>query len=163
MGTVWTETPEQKRQRLADEVMGVRPAATSSTARSADEEKAERVRERERMEAERRIREYNERSGRGTGSLMERHAEQRSGRKGGVMSGPALGGSVVGTTEVSGLTARQEGKGGGEQEEEDDPSARAFDKEKDMKIGGGVGFVARREMVRQAKGMGGRFSGGSYL
>lgn len=29
--TLWTETPDQKRQRLADEVMGVRKPATEDT------------------------------------------------------------------------------------------------------------------------------------
>lgn len=51
---LWTETPEQKRKRLEDEVMGVkRPAQLGG------EEKQEEWREKENKETARRIREYN--------------------------------------------------------------------------------------------------------
>ncbi|PHH67003.1 hypothetical protein CDD81_4398 [Ophiocordyceps australis] len=48
-------------------------------------------------------------------------------------------------------------------DEEDDPSARAFDKEKDMKIGTKIGTAQRRELVSKSAGFGGRFQQGSYL
>lgn len=51
---LWTETPEQKRKRLEDEVMGVkRPAQLGG------EEKQDEWREKESKETARRIREYN--------------------------------------------------------------------------------------------------------
>lgn len=51
---LWTETPEQKRKRLEDEVMGVkRPAQLGG------EEKQDEWREKESQETARRIREYN--------------------------------------------------------------------------------------------------------
>jgi len=51
----------------------------------------------------------------------------------------------------------------GQHEEEDDPSARAFDREKD--IGGGlqVNATQRREMMRKAADFGSRFSSAKYL
>ena len=48
-------------------------------------------------------------------------------------------------------------------EKEDDPSKRAFDKEKD--IGGGmkIGHAKRKELLNKAADFGSRFSGGKYL
>ena len=46
---------------------------------------------------------------------------------------------------------------------EDDPSKRAFDREKD--IGGGmkIGHAKRKEMLNRAADFGSKFSGGGYL
>lgn len=52
--TVWTETPEQKRQRLEDEVMGVRKPA----ALGAEDKKTERALA-EAEETSRKINDYN--------------------------------------------------------------------------------------------------------
>ncbi len=118
--TLWTETPEQKRKRLEDEVMGVRrPAGLGA------EEKRDRGREEEGRETERRIREWNERN-RGT-SLYEEHKK---------------------------ATPR---------EKEDDPSKRAFDKEKDMGMGVKIGHAQKRELLNKAKDFGSRFEKGNYL
>ena len=57
---------------------------------------------------------------------------------------------------------KREGRGEGK-DKEDDPSARAFDREKDIAGGVKLGHKARRDMVERAKGMGDRFSKGSYL
>ena len=48
-------------------------------------------------------------------------------------------------------------------EKEDDPSKRAFDKEKD--IGGGmkIGHAKRKELLNKAADFSSRFSGGKYL
>ena len=48
-------------------------------------------------------------------------------------------------------------------EEEDDPSKRAFDREKDMALGGGLGSAKRKELVNKSANFGGRFQKGSYL
>ena len=117
---LWTETPEQKRQRLEDEVLGVRKPAQLGP-----EEKTDRWKEEEARETERRIREYNEKN-RCT-SLYSEH------------------------------------KKAGPKAKEDDPSARAFDKEKDVGLGMKVGHAQKREMLNRAKDFGSRFSGGSYL
>ncbi|PFH56868.1 hypothetical protein XA68_15838 [Ophiocordyceps unilateralis] len=47
--------------------------------------------------------------------------------------------------------------------EEDDPSKRAFDKDKDMALGGKIGTAKRRELVSKSANFGGRFQKGSYL
>lgn len=48
-------------------------------------------------------------------------------------------------------------------EEEDDPSKRAFDREKDMAVGGKIGSQQRRELVNKSANFGGRFQKGSFL
>ena len=46
---------------------------------------------------------------------------------------------------------------------EDDPSGRAFDREKDVGLGVKVGRREKREMVSKAKDFGARFERGRYL
>ncbi|KAJ5667548.1 hypothetical protein N7507_003412 [Penicillium longicatenatum] len=48
-------------------------------------------------------------------------------------------------------------------EVEDDPSARVFDREKDMGISSKISSAQRREMVNRASDYGSRFSKGSFL
>ena len=115
---LWTETPEQKRKRLEDEVMGVQ--------RSGGDQKNDNRREKAEAEAMgRRIREHNEKNR--NVSLYDQHTSK------------------------------------GPKEKEDDPSARAFDKEKD--IGGGVkiGHAKRKELLTKAADFGSRFSKGNFL
>ncbi|KAI9802176.1 MAG: hypothetical protein M1825_002896 [Sarcosagium campestre] len=117
---LWTETPEQKRRRLQDEVMGVTQPATQGPAERAD------LRNRESEQATaRRIQEYNERNR--NKSLYDEHKKTVP------------------------------------REKEDDPSKRAFDKEKD--IGGGmkIGHSKRKELVTKAAEFGQKFSGGKFL
>lgn len=54
-------------------------------------------------------------------------------------------------------------KTAGPKEKEDDPSRRAFDREKD--IGGGVkiGHAQKKELLTRAADFGSRFAGGKYL
>ncbi|POR32756.1 Uncharacterized protein TPAR_07055 [Tolypocladium paradoxum] len=54
-------------------------------------------------------------------------------------------------------------EGGVDKGEEDDPSQRAFDREKDMALGGKIGTAKRRELVTKSANFGGRFQKGSYL
>jgi hypothetical protein len=126
ISSIWTETPEEKRKRLADEVLGRKEVATSSTAAPASGKGRKDNGEQE--EIARRIAKYNE-SVRGK-SLLEQ---------------------------------RQEGLvGAGKVEEEDDPSKRAFDRERD--IGGkGVGLVQKRDMLKRAGDFGSRFERGKFL
>ena len=118
--SLWSETPEQKRQRLEDEIMGLKKPAQLGP-----EEKRDTRQEEEARETERRIREYNEKN-RG-GSLYSEH------------------------------------KKAGPKEKDDDPSARAFDREKDIGLGQKIGHAQKRELLNKAKDFGSRFSGGSYL
>ncbi len=125
ISAIWTETPEEKRQRLEDEVMGRKEMATSSDShghrdiqRSNDDGEEEAI--------ARRIRQYNEKQ-RGP-SLVEQH----------------------------------KGKSGGNGVE-DDPSKRAFDHEKDMAIGGSLGHMQKRELLKKAGDFGSRFERGKFL
>ena len=52
---------------------------------------------------------------------------------------------------------------GADKEEEDDPSKRAFDREKDMALGGKIGSAQRKVLLTKAADFGGRFSKGSFL
>lgn len=118
---MWSETPEQKRQRLQNQVLGI---ATPEQGDSRVQQPDRPARTEEDEEKERRIREYNEKH-RGQ-SLYEQHQKNQ------------------------------------DKEEEDDPSKRAFDREKD--IGGSrVGFAKKRELMGRAADFGSRFSKGSYL
>lgn len=51
----------------------------------------------------------------------------------------------------------------GKADEEDDPSKREFDREKDMALGSKIGAAQRKEFVDKAANFGGRFQKGSYL
>lgn len=48
-------------------------------------------------------------------------------------------------------------------EAEDDPSKRAFDREKDMASGAQFSSTQKREMLQKAGNFSGKFSGGTYL
>ncbi|KZF26052.1 hypothetical protein L228DRAFT_235167 [Xylona heveae TC161] len=120
IGSVWTETPEQKRKRLENEVMGVSKPASQGGSRS-----SENILSTEDKEAAKRIQEYNEKYR--NKSLYDEHSKSTT------------------------------------KEEEDDPSKRAFDREKDIAGGQKIGFTQKREMLNRAKDFGSRFSGGRYL
>lgn len=49
------------------------------------------------------------------------------------------------------------------EEAEDDPSKRAFDREKDMASGAQFSSAQKREMLNKASNFSGKFSGGTYL
>src|SRR5690606_9161676 len=82
-------------------------------------------------------------------SLVEEHQAARA-------AGRATGGAKLGLDRDS---ARWGRKGGevADQEEEDDPSKRAFDWEKDMKVGGRITHAQRRELLNRAANFGDRF------
>ncbi|KAI0547144.1 hypothetical protein F4679DRAFT_555439 [Xylaria curta] len=139
ISSIWTETPEEKRKRLENAVLGrdtgAGPAPTSKSAHSkpATKEDAEQAA---------RIQSFTEAT-RGR-SLYEEHQAAR-----------AQG--------SSGSSRSAGGKKSWVDEEDDDPSKRAFDKEKDMKLGGRIGASQRRELLNKAADFGGRFAKGKYL
>jgi hypothetical protein len=133
ISSIWTETPEQKRKRLEDAVLGRAAPAGSDLEAAERMNPAARAKEKE-EEARRRRTAEHVAATRGK-SLYEEH---QSGRKQG----------------------RSEGK---DVEEEDDPSKRAFDREKDMGLGGQISTAQRRELMTKAKDFGGRFQKGSFL
>jgi len=131
ISSIWTETPEQKRKRLEDAVLG--RAAPAGSDLEAAQNQARKKSGRADDERNRRTAD-NVAASRGK-SLYEQHQEARNQRRG-------------------------EGK---EVEEEDDPSKRAFDREKDMAIGGALSALQKRELLNKTKDLGGRFQKGSYL
>lgn len=140
--SAWLETPEQKRQRLEDEMLGRRPLAQAHAANEVPTKTME-ARQREACEKEEQVQAYNERNRRGD-SLMDDHQRRKEDRK----------------------RAREVGKGSRKNrldEEDDDPSSRKFDHEKDIGLRGTLGAKARGDMMKQAQNFGGRFSGGGYL
>ncbi|KAF9240148.1 hypothetical protein DTO013E5_8284 [Penicillium roqueforti] len=64
--------------------------------------------------------------------------------------------------EMTGKTTRLETQAQAP-EEEDDPSARAFDREKDMAVASKISSAQRREMVKKAADYNTRFTKGSFL
>ncbi|KAJ5569297.1 hypothetical protein N7450_011783 [Penicillium hetheringtonii] len=65
--------------------------------------------------------------------------------------------------ERSGKNTRLEKAEKQKKEEEDDPSRRAFDREKDMAVSSKISNAQRRDMVNKASDYGSRFSKGSFL
>ncbi|KAI6082698.1 hypothetical protein F4821DRAFT_206591 [Hypoxylon rubiginosum] len=136
LSSIWTETPDQKRKRLENAVLGREAQPQQHTSSSGNKGSGitntnTKPLSREEEAQQERIRSFTEAT-RGK-SLYEEHRSSRQGRP---------------------LAA---------DEEEDDPSARAFDKEKDMKLGGRVGTAQRRELLNRAADFGGRFAKGKYL
>jgi hypothetical protein len=116
---VWSETPEQKRKRLENEVMGIQNPTTNRDALSKST-----ISKAEREAAEKRIREHAEKS---RGKTL--YAEHQKVNK----------------------------------EKDDDPSARTFDREKDIAGGMKINHAKRKEMLNRAADFGSKFSGGNYL
>ncbi|KAK0730342.1 hypothetical protein B0H67DRAFT_561329 [Lasiosphaeris hirsuta] len=136
VSSIWTETPEEKARRLANAVLGREDPTTASDTPSGPLKKA--------------------RSRRADESKIKAFTEQTRGR------------SLVEEHQVLRLTGKAvaEGQGGeGKKviEEEDDPSKRAFDWEKDMKVGGQISGSQRQQLLNKAANFGGRFQSGNYL
>ncbi|KFY31001.1 hypothetical protein V494_08018, partial [Pseudogymnoascus sp. VKM F-4513 (FW-928)] len=79
ISAIWTETPEEKRQRLEDEVLGRKEVATNSGKGESSERGKEGVDEEEQKAIAKRIREYNEKN-RGK-SLVEQHTGRNGGKE----------------------------------------------------------------------------------
>lgn len=119
VSAIWTETPDEKRQRLEDEVLGRKDSSATAQSKRPHKNNAEDE------ATARRIREYNERNR--NQSLYEEHKKAVP------------------------------------KEVEDDPSKRAFDKEKDIGLGGRIGHVQKKDMLKRAGDFGSRFERGSFL
>lgn len=135
MDSSWVESPEERMKRLQDAVMGV----GASTAQS-----GEHTNNTELKKAQ--IRQYNVSLAISPRLLISL-------------------GSLFNHMFLSQDTNRENihRKKRQASEEEDDPSARAFDREKDMAIAGKVSNAQRREMVKKAADYDTRFTKGSFL
>ncbi|RKF56697.1 hypothetical protein OnM2_079012 [Erysiphe neolycopersici] len=135
ISTIWTETPEEKRQRLEDEVLGRKDVIStisslkSTTNLSELAHNTQSAKEREATKEQ--ISKYNKQN-RNKSLFEERKAAQDRG-------------------ELEVLN-------------DDDPSCRAFDKEKDMALGGRhINTTKRNQLLMHAKNFGNRFQEGKYL
>lgn len=79
VSAMWTETPEQKRQRLEDEVLGRKDAASSTRANATSRAKQGGAETKEERETARRIQEYNDRNR--SKSLYKEKEEMQGGAK----------------------------------------------------------------------------------
>ncbi|KAI2471373.1 hypothetical protein F4781DRAFT_387449 [Annulohypoxylon bovei var. microspora] len=133
IASIWTETPEQKRRRLEDAVLGRDPGASQAHTQTRSAAHSTLGVGKEDLDPEQaaRIRGFTEAT-RGR-SLYEEHQASRKGRE---------------------LAP---------DEEEDDPSKRAFDREKDVRSGSRINTAQRRELMSRAADFGGRFAKGKYL
>jgi hypothetical protein len=137
---MWTETPEQKRKRLEDEVMGIqKPAALGPTDARPSKGAAEAE------ETARRIKDYN---------VSFHFCLQFP------LTCPA---NILLQEKNRAQSLYEEHKKAVPKEKEDDPSARGFDREKDIAGGRKIGHAQRKEMLNRAADFGSRFAGGSYL
>ncbi|KAK3300538.1 uncharacterized protein B0H64DRAFT_470623 [Chaetomium fimeti] len=162
VSSIWTETPEEKARRLANSVLGredahntpaeirSRPEAGSGGSGGGGRDGSGGGGSRA---DEARIKSYIEQT-RGK-SLVAEHQAARA-------AGKASSATLV----KSGDHAKWGAKGGGEGEgadDDDDPSKRAFNWEKDMKVGGQISGSQRKELLNRAANFGGRFQSGKYL
>ncbi|GAP88191.1 putative GPALPP motifs-containing protein 1 [Rosellinia necatrix] len=144
ISSIWTETPEEKRKRLENAVLGRDTGASSraSGGGGARPRQPDTVAGEDAEARAARIKSFTEAT-RGR-SLYEEHQAARA---------------AAGNKGASSSSAKR----GWVDEEEDDPSKRAFDKEKDMKLGGRINASQRRELLNKAADFGGRFAKGKYL
>ncbi|KAJ9272260.1 hypothetical protein DTO212C5_1445 [Paecilomyces variotii] len=118
--SLWTETPEQKRKRLENEVMGIQqPAPGAPREPSGNKSASDKL-------MEKRLQSYSDKSQRK--ALYKEHQET---------SNPA--------------------------KEQDDPSARPFDREKDIAGPGTISSAKRREIINKSSDYTSRFSRGKFL
>ncbi|QIW96474.1 hypothetical protein AMS68_001992 [Peltaster fructicola] len=119
--SAWNETAEQRKKRLADEVLGITSGSTEkehvprTTMVKAEQDERTAQKLRENMEKTR------------GPSLLEKHRQDKP------------------------------------EKVDDDPSKRAFDREKDMGHASRISGTQKRDMISKASGYSSRFSGGSYL
>lgn len=142
----WTETVEEKRKRLQNEVMGIQAPAAASTASEPDAGKALAAERAEKMSKH--VREYNVSATSHiyiylSELLAKLHANQQEKNRN--------------------KSLYSQHKASTEEQEKDDPSARAFDKEKDIRAPSKISHSQRREMLNKAADFNSRFSGGSFL
>lgn len=136
IAAAWTETPEEKLKRLQDEAMGVKPA----TAGHIDAREAAKNKEKE-AEA-RRIREQ-------TVSLPTSNTS-------------SIQADVCLQDKARGPSLMAQHKESNPENKDDDPSKRAFNREKDIG-GSSLGLVDKKDLLNKASNFGSKFSGGGYL
>ncbi|BGP18541.1 hypothetical protein JCM10213_002945 [Rhodosporidiobolus nylandii] len=123
---LWTETPAERQQRLADEMMGKKRKAENAPAEEeTDEQRRKRIRDRQLKEE---VERHNAAS-RGE-SLVDSHVKREKAKP----------------------------------KKDDEGPPGIWDRERDLGMGGRVMDDSKRSsIIKNAKGLGGRFSGGGYM
>jgi len=132
VSSIWTETADEKRKRLADAVLGRGPDPADEASHA------------------------------GGASGRERAAAERDAQIQANMEA-VRGESLYARHQTALKEGRAGGRSGAKAADDDDPSKRAFDKEKDMALGGRITGSQRKELLNRAANFGGRFQKGSYL
>ena len=142
--STWHETPEQKQKRLQDEMMGISkpsPIPSSATGKTSKVAKDDAT---NRKVPQPLVRRHLARSI----PRLPQYIRLLTSRQETTTRGPSL------------LEQHQKSKGA---EADDDPSKRAFDREKDMASSSRITSTQKRQMLNKASDFSGKFSGGSYL
>ncbi|KAA8629669.1 hypothetical protein SMACR_05808 [Sordaria macrospora] len=152
VSSIWTETPEEKIKRLAAAVLGREdPSASHATASASASSKTSSSSRSKNLD-EARVRSYTEQT-RGRSLVEEHQAAIAAGKKKltseNSTTKPGRGGIKYG---------KQDGV-----DDEDDPSKRAFDREKDMAVGGRISHTQRKDLLNRAANFGDRFQSGKFL
>ncbi|CAN8101379.1 unnamed protein product [Discula destructiva] len=147
IASIWTETPQEKAKRLADAVLG----------RGGEDQQQQQQQRQSSSGGRSGV--SGIRSGRGDGKGA---ADGRDDRIRAVTE-QTRGRSLVEQHQAAKKAGTGAKNGGDVAEEDDDPSKRAFDREKDMAVGGKITASQRKELLNRASDFGGRFSKGNYL
>ncbi|GAA5940664.1 GPALPP motifs-containing protein 1 [Sporobolomyces koalae] len=130
---LWTETPQERQQRLQDEALGKKRKAENSHSGPTEEETEEQMRKRVR---DRKLKEQ-----------VERHNEKS--RKHSLLDAHASGSSKS--------KSSKKNEAGPEE-------PTGWDRERDMSIGGRLmDDGKRKQMIKDAKGLGGRFGSSGFM
>ena len=131
----WVESPEDRLKRLGDAVMGVAPSGDTGPSKSTSEGATKAAL------MEEKIRKFNvSHISQNHGAILIACAQDRTKKN-----------------------TRLESQNHTRKDEDDDPSSRAFDREKDMAISSKISNAQRREMVDKAGGYSSRFKKGNFL
>lgn len=136
--SVWTEDPAQKRQRLENEVLGIKSESSTSSARSKD---------------------LSTRTNQATAEKLKSLTVSPNMRH--ILVTNSTNFQCQSSTAKSSLYESQ--KKEKQKVEEDDPSKRAFDYEKDVAGKTSISSGARKKLINQASDFTSRFSGGKYI
>ena len=142
--STWHETPEQKQKRLQDEMMGISKPSPVPNTSAGKTSKLAREDATNRKVKEQLVSLHLP----GSILILPWRIRLLTSRQDSTTRGPSL------------LEQHQKSKG---TEAEDDPSKRAFDREKDMASSSRISSTQKRQMLNEASDFSGKFSGGSYL
>ena len=136
--SIWHETPAEKAARLQREVLGISPAPPPLPPAGQQQRNSSAT----------------------TTATGPPSAPPLPQQRGPALYDARSSSSAKNRTSRAGVTG-QKGKEGEEEEREDDPSARAFDREKDMSLGLKISSSQRREILHKSReGIQSRFAAG---